>query len=62
MFKRKTSSNTEDIEIKAKELEIILADSIRDLEELEKIDDSKELLRFIAKQFILLSQFLRTSI
>lgn len=45
--------------LKIKELEINFLDSARDLEYLEQVDDSKELLRFIAKKIVLLTQVLK---
>lgn len=59
MFRRTTSSGKEEIGIKAKQIEIIFRDSMRDLECLDQIDDSKELLRFIARQLVSLTQILR---
>lgn len=45
--------------LKIKELEINFRDSARDLEYLDQVDDSKELLRFIAKKIVLLTQVLK---
>lgn len=59
MFRRTPPSGKEELEIKAKQIEIIFRDSMRDLERLDRIEDSKELLRFIAKQLVSLTQILR---
>lgn len=59
MFRRTPPSRKEELEIKAKQIEIIFRDSMRDLECLDRIDDSKEILRFIAKRIVMLTQILR---
>lgn len=59
MLRSRTPSEKEEIEIKAKQIEIIFRDSMRDLDCLDRIEDSKELLKFIAKQLVSLTQILR---